>query len=166
MSKLLRYFQPGQFCFITTITSNRQRILTNHPHMLLRALRTARRKSRFRLIAWVILPDHIHAIIHCPGGDVAEILHRFKLSFSQQWRQRTCMGGPVWQRRYWDHIIRSQDDFNRHVEYIRCNPVKHGLAGKPQEWFQFSRSHRWWNSAAKVMRTTGTDSDDTILCGE
>lgn len=40
----------------------------------------------------------------------------------------------VWQRRYWEHLIRDDEDYARHVEYIHYNPVKHGLAESPKDW--------------------------------
>lgn len=41
---------------------------------------------------------------------------------------------PVWQRRFWEHLIRDTDDWRRHVDYIHYNPVKHGLCGRPGDW--------------------------------
>ncbi|MDP2728820.1 MAG: transposase, partial [Dehalococcoidia bacterium] len=40
----------------------------------------------------------------------------------------------IWQRRFWEHVIRDQTDFNRHCDYIHYNPVKHGLVNSPLEW--------------------------------
>jgi putative transposase len=134
MSKLLRYFAPGQCCFITTVTANRQSVLDQRADLLFRATRRAQRQSRFDLIAWVVLPDHLHAVIKTPDGDTARIVQRVKLSFSFQWQRISGNFGPVWQHRYWDHIIRSDEDLRRHIDYIHYNPVKHGLVGSPKEW--------------------------------
>jgi putative transposase len=48
----------------------------------------------------------------------------------------------IWQRRYWEHQVRHEDDFRRHVEYIHYNPVKHGLVQQVRNW-PFSSFHRW-----------------------
>lgn len=48
----------------------------------------------------------------------------------------------VWQRRFWEHLIRSEQDFIRHVEYIHYNPVKHGLVRVPRDW-EYSSFHRY-----------------------
>ena len=134
MSKLLRYFTPGQSCFITAVTARRQPVLDQHAELLLRAVRRAARQSRFVLIAWVVLPDHLHAIIDSPDGDISRIVQRVKLSFSLQWRRRSRRNGPIWQPRYWDHIIRSEEDLQRHVDYVHYNPVRHGLTDSPRKW--------------------------------
>ena len=47
----------------------------------------------------------------------------------------------IWQRRYWDHIIRSHEDFRLHLDYIHCNAVKHGLVNSPEDWEYSSFRH-------------------------
>jgi putative transposase len=142
MSKIHRYFAPGQYCFVTTVTAYRRPLLDIHPLLLLRAVRRARRKSHFMVVAWVVMPDHVHALLHCPNGDTSRIVQRVKLSFSLQYLRIVGGSGPVWQHRYWDHIIRSEEDLQRHIDYIHINPVKHGLATSPGEW-KLSSFHRF-----------------------
>ena len=134
MSKLLRHFRPNQSCFITAVTANRQPILERYADLLLGAVRSAKRESRFTIIAWVILSDHFHAVVHDPRGDTSKIVQRVKLSFSLQYRRLVGGSGPVWQHRFWDHIIRSEEDMRNHVDYIHLNPVKHGLTSTPGGW--------------------------------
>jgi putative transposase len=81
-----------------------------------------------------VLPDHLHAIIHSPDGVTAKIVQRVKHSFSLQYQRWSGKDGPIWQHRYWDHIIRSQEDMKRHLDYIHYNPVKHGLTDSPKKW--------------------------------
>jgi putative transposase len=92
------------------------------------------RKSRFTVVAWVVLPDHFHAIIDSPDGDISTIVQRIKLSFALQWRRLTKTDGGIWQHRYWDHIIRSVDDMARHLDYIHFNPMKHRLVDSSRQW--------------------------------
>ncbi|MCP4686278.1 MAG: transposase [bacterium] len=145
MSKLLRYFAPGQYCFVTSVTQNRQPILVQNERLLHRAVVRAKLKSRFTVLAWVVLPDHCHAVLYTPGDDTAKIMQRIKLSFALQYRNgsgaanrrvrlRTRPADGVWQHRYWDHIIRTDEDLRRHMDYIHFNPVKHGLAVRPETW--------------------------------
>jgi len=70
---------------------------------------------------------------------------------STRWRlikarfTRTCgenVARPVWQKRYWEHLIRDEEDFRRHVDYIHYNPVKHGLADRPIDW-KYSSFDKW-----------------------
>jgi len=96
--------------------------------------------------AIVILPDHIHAIWTLPEGDFdfSTRWKRIKAAFTRRYSGpragivaesmlRKGEGG-VWQRRFWEHRIRDQEDFNRHCDYIHYNPVKHGLVDLPIEW--------------------------------
>ena len=103
-------------------------------------------KHPFEIDAFVLLPDHLHCIWTLPAGD---------RDFSTRWRlikgnfSRRCDAlykcGPnasrskkneqtLWQRRFWEHLIRDEGDYLRHVEYIHYNPVKHGLVKVPKDW--------------------------------
>jgi putative transposase len=101
--------------------------------------------------AIVILPDHLHAILTLPEDDA---------DFSGRWRRikghfssRMIAAGAsvsrhpngdyaLWQRRFWEHTIRDEDDYARHVEYIHFNPLKHGLVSRVREW-PYSSFHRY-----------------------
>ena len=134
MSKLLRYFAPGQYCFVTSVVAARRPLLVHHAGLLSRAVHRAHRKSLFSVVAWVVLPDHFHALLYAPGGDTSRIVQMVKLSFSLQYQSRTGEYGPFWQHRYWDHIVRSEEDMRRHIDYIHYNPVKHNLATLAGKW--------------------------------
>ncbi|MEW5794757.1 MAG: transposase [Candidatus Zixiibacteriota bacterium] len=87
------------------------------------------------LAAWVVLPDHMHMLVHVSDGDISSIVRRIKLSFSTNLRARLGMReGRIWQYRFWDRIMRDQDDLNKHIDYIHYNPVKHGLIDNPFMW--------------------------------
>ena len=134
MSKLLRYFEIGNQYFITAVTHKRQPILTDSSAIISKCLNKMLIKHRTKLIAWVILPDHFHILIN-PQGHVDSFMHDFKLSFGAYFRKENGMSsGRIWQARYWDHIIRNQDDLNNHIDYIHFNPVKHGLVDSPFDW--------------------------------
>jgi putative transposase len=166
MSRLLRYFAPGQRCFITCVTENRRPILTNHIYELKNAVRMARRNSRFSPIAWVVLPDHLHALLDCPTGDTSTIVQSIKLSFSLQLHFQNEASGRIWQPRFWDHVIRSAGDFQRHLDYIHYNPVKHGLVESVSEWpySSFRRFVRFGH--LNLDWTTGDNFADDEMFGE
>jgi len=75
-------------------------------------------------------------MILSPGeNDLSGILKRLKLSFAHQHRVRQDDSQrTLWQRRFWDHIIRDQEDMNRHIDYIHYNPVEHALTANPFHW--------------------------------
>ena len=103
----------------------------------------------FDLIAYIILPDHFHLLIRPLDeiGNYSRIIHSLKRNFSLNYKKamKIDRGFSVWQARYWDHIIRSEDDFNEHVNYIHWNAVKHELAELPEDWEQSSFSN-WQES--------------------
>ena len=98
-----------------------------------------------------MLPDHIHAIWTLPPGD-ADFSTRWrliKIEFSKAIprterldKARRARGERgIWQRRFWEHLIRNEEDYRRHVDYCYINPVKHGLVRRVCDW-PFSSFHR------------------------
>lgn len=85
--------------------------------------------------AWVVLPDHLHMLIDSKQINLSKVIKIFKQDFGYLYRQRIgTRGGRIWQLRFWDHVIRNQDDMNRHLDYIHYNPVKHGLVKAAREY--------------------------------
>ncbi len=143
MSKLRRYFNKGQLCFLTSVTHDRCPLLVPNGPLLLDAIEIARSRLPFDVIAFVVMPDHLHFIIDPSGNDVTKIMQRIKMSFGSKFRKlHDLQSGLVWQRRYWDHIIRNPDDLETHIDYIHYNPVKHGLVTSPFLW-EHSSIHRY-----------------------
>ena len=107
--------------------------------------------------AMVILPDHLHAIWTLPEGDDDFSLRwrQIKSAFSRQIEagERVSLSragkqngastqGHKWQRRFWEHAIRNDYDYERHVDYIHFNPVKHGYVQSVADW-PYSTFHRY-----------------------
>lgn len=103
-------------------------------------------KLPFKIDAIVILPDHLHAILTLPDGDL-DFSNRWRLiknyfshqcaleyhgEFSKSRAKKKEL--TIWQRRFWEHCIRDEIDFVHHVDYIHYNPVKHGLVSAPKDW--------------------------------
>jgi len=142
-----------------------------NPTLLREAFKSVMDRHPFRIDAIVILPDHLHCIWTLPEGDS---------DFSKRWMlikkrftmichdpDRTLPNASrvhkreqaIWQRRFWEHQIRDEQDYSRHVEYIHYNPVKHGFVEAPIDWPHSSFSafvarrayHRDWGSSAPVV---------------
>ena len=145
-----RVFIPGASYFFTLVTHDRLPFFSDPAAIDLyrNAVRKVQARWPFTLEAEVILPDHIHLLCTLPGGDadyptrVRLIKRAFTQSFLGQ-RHRFAERSssriakaeqPVWQRRYWEHTIRDERDFQVHLDYIHINPVKHGLAAAPRDW--------------------------------
>ena len=141
----------GTYFFTANVADRRRSLLTENIELLREAFRSTRRHHPFAIDAIVVLPDHLHTIWTLPDGD-SDFAMRWRLikaSFSRGLphgepvsasRLRKRERG-IWQRRYWEHTIRDDDDFARHVDYIHFNPVKHGHVERVQDW-PFSSFHR------------------------
>lgn len=152
-----RVFEPGSSYFLTFVTNGRARIFTTSE--VVEKFHSATRKVQsgrpFTIEAEVILPDHIHALWSLPNGD-ADYPTRVRLvksyftrsiglhqtTFEQSASRASKAERPIWQRRYWEHTIRDDRDFNIHLDYIHFNPVKHGLVAAARDW-PYSTFHDW-----------------------
>ena len=161
MSRYRRSITQGATFFFTLNTFRRQPVLLHDQvrAALREGLKEVRGRLPFRIHAWVLLPDHLHCIWELPPGDAA-----FGLRWGQVKRHvtRACSReleglplltasgkkrheGALWQRRFWEHQIRNEADFARHVDYIHWNPVKHGHVRQAAEW-PYSTFHRYVRS--------------------
>ena len=135
MKNLRRYFSPGNTYFLTHVTYKRRTILLDSADLLWDAIHKYNEREPFQLIAWVILPDHWHLIIEPKRNDVSKLMKCIKLSFAQHHlRGQGRTSGRTWQNRFWDHMIRDDEDMRRHLDYVHYNPVKHGLVQSPIDW--------------------------------
>ena len=142
MSILRRYHSAGNIYFITNVTHDRRPILVNNAGLFWDSINSIKTRIDFELIAYVLIPDHFHILIDPKSANISHILQRLKMSFGVKYRiARGDDSGRVWQNRFWDHIIRNQEDMNRHIDYIHYNPVKHGLSKSPFDWKDSSISN-------------------------
>jgi putative transposase len=145
MTSYRRNFVPGGSYFFTVNLANRQsRLLTEHIESLRDAFRYVKARHPFTVEATVVLPDHLHAIWTLPEGnfDFAMRWRLIKAAFSRGLGRRENVSisrsskgeRGVWQRRYWEHTLRDELDFEHHVDYIHFNPVKHGHVSRVSDW--------------------------------
>ncbi len=98
--------------------------------------------ERYRLSAWVIMPNHVHALLRPRFGyTLSEILHSWKSYSSNQANKLLARKGEFWQEDYFDRYIRNAEHYQRVIDYIELNPVKAGLCPRKADW-EFS-SARW-----------------------
>ncbi len=143
----------GSYFFTVNLAERRgNNLLVRYIAELREAFRQTRREHPFTVDAIVVLPDHLHCVWQLPPDD-ADFPTRWRLikaRFSRcidagerisQSRQRKGERG-IWQRRYWEHAIRDEQDYQRHMDYIHFNPVKHGYVQSVKDW-PYSSFHRW-----------------------
>ncbi len=90
--------------------------------------------TRYRLLAWVVMPNHVHALIEISQTPLAEILHGWKSYTGKAANRLLKRTGDFWQPEYFDRYIRDEEHLAKAVRYIENNPVKAGLAKSPEEW--------------------------------
>lgn len=152
MPNYRRAWHPGGTYFFTVNLLERSGndLLTRHVSELREAVRLVRRDFPFEIHAWVVLPDHLHCVIELPEGDTDFALRwrlikiRFskslpKIELRSETRVRRGERG-IWQRRFWEHLIRDEQDFAAHMDYVHINPLKHGLVERVADW-PFSTFH-------------------------
>jgi putative transposase len=135
MTNIRRYFRTNDISFLTHVTCGRAKILVDNFDIFWESVAWQQQQFNLDVWAWVVLPDHFHILLSAGDADISMIIKKMKLSFSSKYRKIiNKQSGRVWQYRFWDHIIRNQDDLNTHIDYIHYNPVKHGLVTKPGQW--------------------------------
>ena len=136
----------GSWFFTVCLRDQTSALLTEEVDLLRSCVRQTMSAMPFTIRAWVVLPDHLHAIWTLPDGDNdypnrwKSIKGRFSRSLPQRevWRPR---GKGLWQNRYREHRIRDERDLLLHLAYCHFNPVRHRLVRRPEDW-PYSSLHR------------------------
>ena len=139
------WLKGGTYFFtVNLLKRHNNDLLVRHIDLLREVVRDVRVNHPFIIHGWVVLPDHLHCVIELPQ-DEDDFAIRWKLiksNFSRriektEWRsavrERRGERG-IWQRRFWEHLIRDERDFQAHMDYVHINPVKHGLVLRVQDW--------------------------------
>lgn len=145
MSNYKRVFVPGGTYFFTVnLACKHSYALVKHIDLLRTAVAKVKKNQPFKIIAWVVMPNHIHAIWQLPTNDS---------NYPARWREikkqftkllQLHLGSKdvsVWQARYWEHTIKSAEDLEAHLKYCYYNPVKHGFVKHVKDW-PYSSFHR------------------------
>ncbi|MDP1659097.1 MAG: transposase [Methylotenera sp.] len=138
------------YFFTVTLADRRSHLLTQYVDVLRESVKKVQQQHPFEIVAWVVLPDHLHAVWTLPKDDS---------DYSVRWRaikshfvrsikkhgvaitMRADSSAKCWQRRFWEHTIKNEDDLRRCVDYCYINPVKHGLVKVVVDW-PYSSFHR------------------------
>jgi len=135
-----RYYIPNAVVFITVVTHDRKPYLepADDIELFWNTVRRVQTIHPFRLLAYVILPDHFHWLmrVDSESGNFSSILHSIKRNYTLNFKKAHSITIPfnLWQERFWDHVIRDERDLNNHFDYIHWNPVKHGYVKRPEDW--------------------------------
>ena len=172
MSNYRRSHVEGGCYFFTVVLANRgYSLLTDYIDNLREAFRGVMRVHPFQIDAAVVLPNHLHCILTLPAGDDNYSMRwrQIKSAFSRQLpliesrsTSRLNKGERgIWQRRFWEHVIRDERDYHRHVEYIHYNPVKHGYVKRVVDW-EYSSFHRAIRQGIYPSNWSGDEVDKNL----
>ena len=139
MSDYRRIYVSGGCYFFTVVCRQRRTFFADAAavDLLRQAIHSVKMERPFSIDAMVVLPDHLHCIWRLPEDDS---------DFSGRWREikkyvtrrlaSVLSNGQtsVWQPRFWEHLIRDDEDWRHHMDYLNYNPVKHGLVHHPADW--------------------------------
>ncbi len=167
----------GGTYFFTLKTARNQPVFkqTWAVDLLRDVLREATQRWHFEIDAIVVLPDHLHAILTLSRGDdqYSTYWAWIKKEFTKRYLE---MGGAevavsrsqerhrrrgVWQRRFWEHTINDEDDFDAHFDYTHWNPVKHGYVSTPEDWPNSSFT-RWVRRGVYSPNWGSSHEPDTV----
>lgn len=163
MPNYRRYYLRGHPIFVTVVTHERRPWLDDavRVELLLESMRRVKVVYPFRHAAHVLMSDHLHWMFEPADGNFSRIVAAVKRDAS--WRLKQLGGNglpPYWQSRFYDHVIRDEQDFERHLHYIHYNPVKHGVAPHPAGYTR--SSFRNWVERGVYDEVWGTTEPESI----
>ncbi|NOY67074.1 MAG: transposase [Gammaproteobacteria bacterium] len=165
----------GTYFFTLNLANRRNTLLTDHIDALRLTINKIKHRHPFILDAMIVLPDHLHAIWTLPEHDTdyAKRWMLIKSGFSRQLpknepinKSRRSKGERgIWQRRYWEHLIRNDVDYENHINYIHYNPVKHGHVKQANDW-PYSSIHNYISRGILNKNWGYDDRAENINFGE
>jgi len=121
--------------FVTTVTALRQPIFRREEtaNLFMTTFSHYRDQREFLLHEFVVMPDHVHLLV-TPSGEISleRAMQFIKGGFSFRYGKRSK--GAIWQESFTNHRIRDEEDYEKHREYIRLNPVRAGLVQRPEDY--------------------------------
>ena len=171
MSEYRRFRVPGGTYFFTINLLRRcgNTLLVDCIDALRTAMREVRTQKPFHIDGWVVLPEHMHLIITLPPGDddFSNRIKSLKIRFGKQipfFEPRSAVRVArgergIWQRRFWEHAIRDAVDYERHMDYLHFNPVKHGHVIRVADW-PYSTFHRYVEKGLYAVDWGGAGTED------
>ncbi len=94
-----------------------------------------REGKHYRLLAWCIMPNHVHVVVRLfPGQELAKVVKAWKTFSAKAANLALGRKGRFWQREYFDRLIRNGDELSRAIQYVVENPAKAGLKNWTWVW--------------------------------
>lgn len=153
----LKHFDNLNTVRFVTISCYRRLKGFNDPRacsLFIKHLESARQKYELKIYAYVIMPEHIHLVMHIrPDLKVGLVIREIKSKMAREYFEVNCVhsGGVFWTKRCYDHNCRSQETIIEKIEYCHKNPVRRGLVKDPSDW-KWSSFNYYHNNGHVAMR--------------
>ena len=131
------YYEEKNFYFITTVTENRVPIFEDilACKLFINLLIYYKFNCNYNVMAFVIMPDHVHLILQPTGNEnISDIMKKIKGSFSRYYNKLNKRSGTVFQKGFYDTIIKDENHLNETIAYIHYNPVKNGIVFEAKDY--------------------------------
>ena len=154
MSRFHRFHIPEAIYFVTSKTHRNRKFFMDEKNAqtLLNCINNFRKEGRYLLLAFVIMPDHLHIILSPDGEEeISKIMHSIKRGCARLINQMWSSKEPVWQRSFYERIIRDEKEFWEKVNYIYNNPVKSGLVESPEDYAYSSANPKMETDLARFV---------------
>jgi len=148
--------------YLTCCIHGRRALLANPAlaERLIRLYAGQRDEGRIKLHGYVVMPDHYHVLLTLRGGScVSEVVRAVHSVFAKECRRATGTQGRVWQKRFYDRVVRSESDLHEKLDYVHGNPVRAGLAESPGDYVR--SSFAFWDSGRGVVSCDPLAWDET-----
>ena len=166
MPNYRRNYVPGGTYFFTLVTFKRRKYFNtpNKLDLLYDTIRQVQRNKSFELLAYCLLPDHIHLLMKLPkeDSDFSIRMREIKRLTTLWMKQETTeVIDRIWQEKFWEHTIRDEKDLQTHFDYIHYNPIKHGFMQTYDGW-KWSSFREYFDGNAKNFEMVDPDRFDKL----
>jgi REP-associated tyrosine transposase len=136
MSRVKRLRTGERIFFVTVNLRQSLPLLTAREYpLIVECLEESRRRLGFLLCGYVLMPDHWHALIWPRSPlSISRVIQDIKYVSSRRLNRARGSAGTLWQHQFWDRIVRHAKEFGERLAYMHMNPVRKGLANRPDDW--------------------------------
>lgn len=136
MSRVHRLLTTDRIFFVTVNLRRAQvHLAADEFQLLAAAINESRRRVRFLLRGYVLMPDHWHALIWTGHPlTISRVVQNIKWLSARSLNGARRASGPVWQHQFWDRFVRHEKELAARFDYMHLNPVRKGLVSKPEQW--------------------------------
>lgn len=135
--KFKRFDLEGHIHFVTSKTKNNTPIFSDKKtaELFISVLFDCRKKYKFLLLGFVVMPDHFHALI-LPDKDysISQVMQKIKGLFAYKYREQSKISGSIWQKSFYDFVLNSKEKLIEKLNYIHNNPVRKNIASSPGDY--------------------------------